>query len=132
MAKKFTDEEIAELERLGSVKYDPETHNIARFGELIDKLSELISMNSARVQADLARSQSQLEVLGTIQKMVRNQPKGVTKSHEIDLAPLQDVLAQILAANAEKAKQAYQFNVQRVEGGLMTGITAVPITPTSH
>jgi hypothetical protein len=133
MADAITDDELARLKRLGTVEYDPETHNIARFGELIDKLNELISANAARTQADLARSQVQLEVLASLQKTMRDRTSGpVTKSQAVDLGPLRDVLAEIHQANAERAAQAYQFDIQRVEGGLMTGVTATPITPTKH
>lgn len=134
MAKRLTEEEIAELGEIGSLKYDPETHNIGRFGELIDKLGELISMNASRVQADLARSQSQLEVLGTLQKMIRQQsatPK--VSAQPVDLGPLQEVLAQIHMANAEKSKQAFKFDINRdPHSSLMASVIATPIAPTEH
>ena len=132
MAKPITDDELAKLRRLGTVEYDPETHNIARFGELIDKLNELISANAQRTQADLARSQVQLEVLASLQATMRQQAQGVTKSQQIDLSPLQAILTEIHKASENKESSAYHFEIHRGEGGFMAGVTATPIQPTKH
>lgn len=134
MPKKLSAAEVAELKSLGSVKMDPKVHNVARFDELINKLTELVDSQAQRTQADLARSQSQLEVLATLQKMIRQQ--NGTKSHQpasIDLAPLQAILAEIQQANAERARIAYQFDIQRdPHSGGMASVTATPIPPTQH
>lgn len=129
MAKKITDAELAELSKKGTVKFDPEDTNIARFGELIDKLNELLEQNSARYQADLARSQVQLEVLGAIQKSINSQKKGVIGSQAVDLSPLREILEEL---KAPKERCSYQFDIQRGEGGFMAGVTATPIEPTRH
>lgn len=131
MPKKLSDAEITELKSLGSVKMDPKVHNVARFDELINKLTQLVDSQSQRTQADLARSQSQLEVLATLQKMIRQQ--NGTKSHvsheTIDLTPLQEVLSQIQAVNAERAEMAYSFEIQRgPNGGPMQRVIARPMT----
>jgi len=134
MVKKVSAADLAELSKTAEIEYDPEVHEVARFGELIDKLNELIASNAERTQADLARSQAQLEVLATLQKMIRQQ--NVTKSHApretIDLGPLRDMVAEIQQTNAQRAKTAYHFDIQRGEGGYMAGITATPIQATTH
>jgi hypothetical protein len=129
MAKILTDAELAELQKKGTVTFDPQDTNIARFGELIDKLNELISQNAARTQADLARSQVQLEVLGAIQKSINQQKRGVTQSHPVDLSPLREILEEL---KGQKERTAYRFDIQRGEGGYMAGVTATPIEPVRH
>lgn len=129
MAKTITDAELAKLEKLGKVKFDPEDTNIARFGELIDKLSALLEQNAARTQADLARSQVQLEILGAIQKSINSQKRNVIGSHQVDMSPLLGILEEL---KDQKERCGYRFEVQRVEGGLMTGVIATPIEPTRH
>ena len=119
MVKKLTKAELAEARRLGDVEYDPIEQNIARFGELIDKLNEMISMKAAETEADLKRSQVQLEVLATLQKDIRNRDRKTPKVSEPDFKPLMTILAQIQAANAQRTAQAYHFDIQR--GGRLHG-----------
>jgi len=129
MAKEITTAELAELAKKGSVKFDPEDTNIARFGELIDKLNQLLEQSAARTQADLARSQVQLEVLGAIQKSINNQKRGVIGSQAVDLSPLRDIIEEL---KAPKERTSYHFEIQRGEGGFMAGVIATPIQPTQH
>lgn len=133
MVKKVTDDDLDELRRMGSVNWDPETREIARFGELIGKLEELITVTSKRTAADFERSQVQLEVLATLQKMIRANGTKSQVSHEtIDMEPLKAILVEIQESNAARERTAYQFNIQRGEGGYMAGVTATPISPTTH
>ena len=127
MGKTLTMKELAELGGSDSVKFDLEGREIARFGELIDKLNELIGQNADRMQADHARSQAQLEVLSTLQKMIREQ-KG-TKSTSVDLSPLRDVLLEI-SNNQHNEAVPYVFDIKRHEGGAMSQVVATPIPPT--
>lgn len=129
MVKKLDSAELAQLAKIGTVKFDPKDTNIARFGELIEKLNALLEQNAARTQADLARSQVQLEVLAAIQKSINNQKRGVSPSPAIDLSPLREILEEISAA---KQHVTYQFDIQRGEGGYMAGVTATPVAPTKH
>lgn len=129
MAKETTTAELARMAKKGTVKFDPEDTNIARFGELIDKLNELISLKAKETAADLARSQVQLEILGALQKSVTQQKRGVTKSHAIDLGPLQQILEELQASRMV----AWEFDIQRgAEGGPMQRVLATPIPPTRH
>lgn len=124
MVKVLTKAELAELAKQGTVKFDPQDTNIARFGELIEKLSVLLEQNTARTQADLSRSQVQLEILGAIQKSINQQKRGVIRSQPIDLTPLKQV---ILEMQAEK-RTAYSFEIQRgPNGGPMQRVIATPI-----
>jgi hypothetical protein len=131
MAKEMTTAELARIAKKGTVKFDPEDTNIARFGELIDKLNELLASNAARTQADLARSQVQLEVLATLQKNLRKQSSGGTglSPVAVDLGPLHEILEEL---KCQRERCGYKFEIQRVEGGLMTGVIATPIEPVRH
>ena len=127
MVRKITEAELAELSAHGTVKFDPEDMNIARFDELIEKLGALLEQNAARTQADLARSQVQLEILGAIQKSINSQKRGVIRSQAVDLSPLQTILSEIQAANTARAEMAYEFEIQRgPNGGPMQRVIATP------
>ncbi len=134
MVRKLTDKELHELSESSKLKIDPETREVARFGELIEKLNEMIEQNSTRMAADQLRSQSQLEVLATLQKMIRAQTsKTFGTSSPIDLGPLRDVLTQIHEANAQREAISYTFDIQRSsEGGAMQRVVATPIQATKH
>lgn len=136
MVKKLNDSELDELRRLGSVEYDPEHREVARFGELIDKLSELISSTSERTAADLARSQVQLEVISSLQKMIRaNVSKTHVSGETIDMEPLKEILREIHESNAERSALSYQFDIKRNgpgEHSPMAQVIATPIYPTKH
>ena len=132
MVKKVSDDELDELRRIGEVEYDPETMNIARFGELLEKLEELIAATTQRTTADLERSQVQLEVLATLQKMIRqNGTKSQVSSETVDMEPLRAVLAQLAESRGNEAV-AYTFDIKRHEGGLMSHVIATPHEPTRH
>lgn len=130
MAKSITAEELAELGNSVKVNRSPEAREIARLGELIDKLGEIIAQGAERTSADLARSQVQLEVLSAMQKMIRaNGTKSHSTSEPIDLGPLRDVLTEI---SESREAVPYRFDIQRHEGGAMASVTATPIAPTKH
>ena len=130
MAKTITSQELAELGTSVEVKRDPEVREIARLGELIDKLSQMIDQGADRTRADLERSQVQLEVLSSLQKMIRQNGTKSHVSHEtIDLSPLREVLTEI---SSMREAVPYKFDIQRHEGGAMASVTATPIAPTKH
>lgn len=129
MAKSITKQELAELGDSVTVKHDPEGREVARFGELIDKLSEMIAQGAERTAADHARSQVQLEVLSSLQKMIRDNRTKSYSQDPIDLSPLRDVLSEI---NESKEAVTYRFDIQRHEGGAMSSVIATPIEPTRH
>jgi len=131
MHKSVTSAELAEMAKKGTVKLDPTEQNIARFGELIDKLNQLLEQKAADTQADLARSQVQLEILATLQKTMSKRTQGVTKSQQIDLSPLTQIIAEL----QESRMVAWEFDIQRNgpgEHSPMAKVIATPIQPTKH
>ena len=133
MVRKISQSELAELQAQGKAILDPETREVARFGELIDKLQELISSNADRNSADLARSQVQLEVLATMQKSIKvNGTKSLVTPDTSFMEPLMQILREIQAAKAPD-QTAYQFDIQRADNnGPMQRVIATPIQPTQH
>ena len=126
-------DELRELSEDGfEVEFQKKTMVIEHFDHLIDCLKQVIAGNEERTRADLARSQTQLEVLATLQTLAKQKPDGGAKGTPIDLAPLQQVLAEIHKANNERTAIAYNFEIHRGEGGYMRGVTATPIEPTRH
>ena len=74
-------DKVDNLKKFGKsakVTADPEAREVAGFEDLIGEIRTLISQGAERTQADLVRNQAQLEVLATLQKMVR---ANGTKSH---------------------------------------------------
>jgi len=129
MAKEVTSADLARMAKKGTVQFDPTEQNIARFGELLDKLNQLLEQKAADTQADLARSQVQLEVLATLQKNMSKRTQGVTQSQPMDMSPLLEILEEL---KQQRERCSYQFDIQRGEGGYMAGVTATPIQPTRH
>ena len=133
MAKELTTAELARLSKKGVVKFSKEDTTIAQFGELIEKINEMLEASAARTQADMARSQVQLEVLATLQKTMSKRIVKPTKSDSLDLGPLQDLLVQIQAENAQRQAMSYQFDIKRDPNiGAMAAVVATPIPPTKH
>lgn len=132
MAKHVTGADLDRMAKHGRIDFDPVEQNIARFGELIEKMSQLLEQKSADTQADLARSQVQLEILATLQKNMSKRSQAVTKLQPIDITPLENVLSQLLEANARREATSYKFDIHRGEGGYMAGVTATPINKAQH
>ena len=106
------------------IKIERPEQRIYQFDELVRLLKELISMNIQRVEADKVRSQSQLEVLATLQALIRQQ--NVTKSHPVNLEPLKTVLSEI-QQNKQPAPHGYEFNIERNrQTGYLEKIIATP------
>ncbi len=132
MVKRVTDAQLLEMKEMGEVNYDPEQREVAQFGELIEQLRQMVAGNAERVKADLARSQVQLEVLASLQKLVRaNGTKSQIAPQAIDFEPLLEVLSKI---HEHPEAVPYQFDVVLRDGpnGPMKRIIATPILPTQH
>jgi hypothetical protein len=115
--------EIDELEEGDEVEFDPQITIVKGFTDLVAKLDALIQGHEERVRADLARNQTQLEILATLQATIRKQV-----SHgkpQIDLEPLKTVLTQIQEQH-NQPRPAWEFEINRDNRGFMTTITAKP------
>ncbi len=104
---------------------------IAQFDELVSHIKQLIAGNEARAVADKMQAQSQLEVLATLQALIKKQPSGVNRSSPLDLEPLQTVLAEMAQANTMREEpHDYEFTFDRGPQGFTTKIYAKVVRPT--
>jgi len=118
--------ELDELEEDGAeVEYEREITKIEQFDQLVDKLDRLIAAQEERARADLARSQTQLEVLATLQALIRDKRLNNAVVN-VDLTPLRSVLEEIQAAQEHRSRVAYFFDVKRDGRGYIDSITAQP------
>jgi hypothetical protein len=115
--------EIDELEEGDEVEFDPQITIVKGFTDLVAKLDALIQGHEERVRADLARNQTQLEVLATLQATIRKQVN--QGKPQIDLEPLKTVLTQIQEQH-NQPRPAWEFEINRDNRGFMTTITAKP------
>ena len=101
---------------------------IEQFDDLVEALRAMVEASDARISADLARSQTMLEVLATLQAQVRSQ-KGVNRSPQIDMSPLIPVLEAVAAANRGAGRFAitYEFTFGRSQQGFVSKIRAEPV-----
>jgi len=135
MAHKVIDHaELLELVASGAIiKREDHPTSIERFDDLITALEGIAKSNELRASADLARSQAQLEIMATLQGMVRRQANA-TKVHSapMDLEPLKEILLQMQAVN-ERPPVSYQFDILRSgDNGPMSRVIAAAIAPTQH
>ena len=104
---------------------------IQGFSELIEKIDALLHQNQARIEADAAINQTQLEVLATLQALIRSQ--GVTKSQQLDLTPLKTVLTEISDNTQPRVLAGYEFEVtDRDRLGDIAKLRVTPVSPTRH
>ncbi len=128
--KTVTLQELAELRDSGAeFEFDRRPLEIGRIGELIEKIEELVKAQEARTRADLDRSQANLEVLATLQTMIRKQG-GVNRSPPLDLSPLSDMLADIQTATELRSQTAYDVDIKRTGQGYLDKFRITPIPPT--
>lgn len=102
---------------------------IEQFGDLLEALKTLTSNESERIRADLARNQTNLEILATLQALVKKPVSGMSMP-ALDLTPLKDILDDIRAERDYRARVAYNFEIKRDGRGFATAIEATPVQPT--
>jgi len=127
---------IAELNRAKSqgaeFDFDPDVLTIERFGDLIDALNTMAANESERIRADIARNQTNLEIMGALQNMIKKAGSGPAPV-PMDLTPIKDLLEEIRASSVREPVD-YDFNILRSGPGLSPAvkIEARAIKPTHH
>jgi hypothetical protein len=113
-------------------EFDPEVLSIERFGELIEAMKSMVSSESERIRADIARNQTNLEILATLQAVIRKQGQGPAPV-PVDLNPIRELLEEIRAERNHEPID-YDFNILRSGPGLSPAvkIEARAIIPTRH
>jgi len=129
--KTITAQRLLEMVQGGaSVKLDQRPMVIEQFGALIEQLKNMIAATEKRASADLARSQTQLEIMSTLQTLIKQQGGG-NHSPPVDLAPLHTVLTELQETTAARAEpHDYEFTFDRSPQGWATKIHAKVVRPT--
>ncbi len=124
--------ELLELASDGArIKTEDRPQIIQQFDELVKKLEGLIQASNVRAAAEVSRNKTQLEILATLQSMIRQQ--GVTKSQPVDLTPLKTVLTEIQSNTLPRPLSGYEFEVtSRDRLGDIEKLKVIPISPTRH
>lgn len=112
------------------ITFAPKSMEIQQFGELIEALKTMTSNESARIQADLARNQTNLEILATLQAIVKKPVSGAP-APTMDLKPIRDLIEE-LQVERHREPVDYDFNILRSGPGLSPAvkIEARAIKPT--
>ena len=112
-------------------QFDPDQMTIDRFDELLEALKPLAGNEDARIRADLARNATILEILGTLQGLIRDR-KPAQSTVNIDMTKLEELLGELTAKAHMHPLVAYDFDFQRVEGGRIAKIRATPVKLTER
>jgi hypothetical protein len=132
--KTISQERLDQLERGGArIQYPKVPDQIEGFSDLVNTLKQMVANEEERVRADLARNQTTLEILGTLQSLIRKQGSGPAQQ-PIDLQPVMDLLEEI-RAERQALPVDYDFNIIRRGGdGFQpaTKIEARAVTPQVH
>ena len=132
--KTITLKELDERRRQGvEYQFDPDILTIERFDDLIKALEAMVSNEAERIRADIARNQTNLEILATLQAVIRKQGQGPAVQ-PVDLSPIRDLLEEIRADRTREPVD-YDFHIVRPGGeGFQpaTKIEARAVKPTTH
>lgn len=112
------------------IKFAPKAMEIEQFGELIEALKTMTSNEAERIRADIARNQTNLEILAALQGLIKKPAAGVNVP-ALDLTPIRDLIAE-LQADRHREPVDYDFNILRAGPGLSPAvkIEARAIKPT--
>lgn len=109
------------------VRIQPKPMEIADFHDLVKALEASTENEAARIQADLARNQTNLEILATLQALVRK-GSGNGVMPKIDMEPITNVLAELREKSHIHPVFAYDFEFTRdVNSGRVMKIRATPV-----
>ena len=127
--------EILALQNEGaSVKFPAKPMQVEQLGELIDVLKRMAANEEERIRADIARNQTNLEILATLQATIRKQGEKRTMSgSNLDLTPIVQAILEIKEEREEREHgSSYQFEIHRDGRGFAQRITATPTRQTTH
>lgn len=100
--------------------------------DLVETLKCMVANEEERVRADLARNQTNLEILGTLQALIRKQGSGPAAT-PVDLSPIRTLVEEIVAEREARQAQTYEFDIKRdANTGYAFQIIATPKAQTTH
>lgn len=127
--------ELIALQNEGaSVKFPAKPMQVEQLGDLIEVLKRMAANEEERIRADIARNQTNLEILATLQAMIRKQGENRKISgSEIDLAPVVQILSEMKEERDNHDNGgSYEFEIKRDGRGFAQRIVATPMRPTTH
>jgi len=136
--KTITLDDLRELKNEGAdVEISRKPMTIEQFGDLIKAVQQMVDNEQERIRADLARNQTNLEILAALQSMVKKQSEDLRKvlaaqPKTIDLTPFAEIVAEVQAMRAPTEPQSYDFTFERDRQGFASKIRATPVEPTRH
>lgn len=127
-------QDVKKLESEGSTfDFDPDLTKIDQFGDLVEALNRMVANEAERIRMDIARNQTNLEILATLQSLIKKQGSGPAPQ-PTDLSPIKELLEEIRAERTREPAD-YDFNIIRPGGdGFQPAsrIEARAIKPTTH
>jgi len=127
--------QIRRLQKKGaSVEFPAKPMQVEQLGDLIDVLKTMAANEEERIRADIARNQTNLEILATLQAMIRKQGENRKISgSEIDLTPVVQILSEMKEERERNDNGgSYEFEIKRDGRGFAQRIVATPARPTTH
>lgn len=117
--KTITRRQLQELEKDGAlVAIEQKPMQIEQLDELIGAVKSMVSNEEERIRADLARNQTQLEVLATLQGLIKKDTGGVNRSPPAaDMQALR-VVVEELKESLNREPADYDFKIIRNGPGL--------------
>lgn len=124
--------DLLELMKGGAkISIDRPAQTIAQFGEFVELVKDLIATNKERISVDAERYKSQLEVLATLQALIRS--SNVTRSQSTDLTQLKTVLSDFKETMAPREQLGYKLTFNRTNQGFIDGeMLITPISPSIY
>ena len=130
--KTITLQDLKTLAKEGAtIEVNRQPVSIEGFTELVEALRAMMAAEEERIRADIARNQTNLEILATLQAVVRKQGSH-PKPEPVDLSPLVGILEEIRSERDYRARVAYDFDITRDGRGFAQKITATPVQPVKH
>ena len=123
---------LVEAQRLrddgAEFEFEKEITSIERFDELIDTLRLIAANEQERIRADLARNQTNLEIMGSLQTLVQSLKGSNGGRIDLDLGPLEEILGKLTAKHHSHPLVTYDFEFTRdVNSGAIFKIRATPV-----
>lgn len=132
--KTISPDDLRELIETGAIiKKDYRPMVIEQFGELIDQMKRILDGKEERDRVDLARHQTNLEILATLQALVKKPiNNGAAPAVEKQLRTVMEEFEKKDFEYEPEVKPAYDFEIKRDGRGFISGMKATPVQPTRH
>ena len=119
--KTISSSQLRKLAKEGAdIKFAPTSMEIQQFGDLIDALKTMTSNEVERIRADIARNQTNLEIIATLQAIIKKPAAGVNVPPP-DLQPIRDLIEEMRAERHHEPVD-YDFNILRAGPGLSPAV----------